>query len=85
LSHSAILLLLALTTSTAFLPNHAYYSPLFVFAAGAVGFGGCTALITGFVWGRWEDRTLRRVEEEIREEVGKLLARQRKGSVGGGA
>ncbi|KAL7417309.1 Endonuclease/exonuclease/phosphatase [Mrakia frigida] len=73
----ALLLLLALTTSSAFLPS-AFFSPIFAFAGGLVGFGGCVALIVGFVWGRWEANGLRRVEEEVEEELVRL------GGSGGG-
>jgi len=30
------------------------------------------ALIVGFVWGRWEANGLRRVEEEVEEELTRL-------------
>ena len=69
--HSALLVLLALTTSSAFLPS-AFFSPIFAFAGGLAGFGGCVALVVGFVWGRWESGGLRRVEEELSEELERL-------------
>ncbi|CDZ97484.1 Sphingomyelinase family protein [Phaffia rhodozyma] len=68
----ALVLLVAFTISTAFLPNHSYYSPIFAFFAGIAGFGGCVALVTGFVWARWEDGALRRSLEELAEETDHL-------------
>lgn len=65
---SAIVLLIALTVASAFLPLRSYLAPIFVLFGGLVGIGGVTALITGFVWGRWEDGGLRRVLEELEEE-----------------
>lgn len=61
------MVLIGLTIGTAFLPNHAYYSPIFAFFGGLAGFGGCVCLVTGFVWGRWEEGSLRRVMEEVIE------------------
>lgn len=65
---SAIVLLIALTVSSAFLPLRSYIAPIFVLLGGLVGIGGVTALITGFVWGRWETGGLTRVLEELEEE-----------------
>lgn len=64
---SAVVLWVALTVSSAFLPLRSYLAPIFVFLTGLAGFGGCTALVVGFVWGRWEESGLKRVEGEVGE------------------
>lgn len=71
-SNSAVVVLIAFTIASAFLPLRSYLAPIFVFLGGLAGVGGVTALVTGFVWGRWEDGSLRRTLEELQEEKARL-------------
>ncbi|EJU02596.1 DNase I-like protein [Dacryopinax primogenitus] len=66
--NGCILALLALIIGSAFQPNRRV-NPLLVILASAFTWGGTTLLYAGFVYGKWEQRALMTVIEEMELEM----------------